>query len=201
MEQASMDVVTRTAVYSAIHHDVQVDFADEDAARAFFNSGGWVGFRIDMDEDNMVQTLQRWRLAQLGVIRMAALKSDSVGSLKLVCDEGDGVIADEGNCGYYGVTTFRRKLWSHMLPVGTQPGTATDTGYVLFELFATKLSLTSMKVEFHITDTTGAAYSNATNTPPFSISCFCLSGRPDPAILYTPVIDHPTVTRLPSTSW
>jgi hypothetical protein len=200
-ESEVASVVTRSSSYVQIHHDVDVTFSSEDAAKAFFNSGGWIGFSIEMNEDNMVQTLQRWRLAQLGIIRMAALKSESTGSLRIQCDVGDGVIADEGNCGFYGAFESRQKMWSHMLPVPTAPGTETDTGYVLFELYATQPTSSTLKLEFQITDNTGLTYSNATNSPPFSITSSCLSGIPDTSIVQSPVIERPVISTSVSTSW
>ena len=188
--------------YAAIHMDALATFASEGDINHFFNSGGWLGFEVDMNEDNMVQTLQHWRLAQLGIIRMCANQSDSTGSLKIVCTTGDNIIEDPGVSGYHGLVLLgRRKLWSHMMPVATEPGTATDTGYILFELFATLMTTTTIKMEFHITDNTGALHSNATNTPPFMAECTFWSGRPNSSLLMNPVISHPTATVLQSSTW
>lgn len=192
---------TRITNYTQIHHDVSITFTSAAHIKSFFNSGGWIGFKIEMDEDNMVQGLQKWRLAQLGVIRMMADRSESTGSLKLVTKTGDGTIASIGNAGFYGRSITRQKLWSDMLPVGTQPGTAIDSGYVLFEMYGTLTSSTTLKLEFWITDTCGTTYSNATNSPPPSIRSTFSTGIPNATILDTPVMAQPSVATLPSTSW
>lgn len=192
---------TRTTNYTQIHHDVSITFTSATHANSFFNSGGWVGFKIDLDEDNMVQGLQKWRLAQLGVIRMMADRSESTGSMKLVTKTGDGTISSTGNAGFYGRSATRQKLWTDMLPIGTQPGTGIDTGYVLFEMYGTLVSSTVLNLEFWITDTSGAVYSNATNSPPPSIRSTFSTGIPNATILDSPVMAQPSVATLPSTSW
>lgn len=200
-DQTSHLSVSHTAPYTSIHHDVRVTFASATAAKAFFNSGGWVGYAFTMKEDNMVQSLQHWRLAQLGIVRFAATLSESIGSMNLRCVDGDGLIAESGNCGYYGIGGSRRKVWSHMMPTGTEPGTEIGAGYVLFEMFASPVSATVFDLEFHITDTSGSFYSNATNSPPFWIRSEVRSGRASSTLLSTPVIAAPTVVTLPSSTW
>jgi hypothetical protein len=192
---------TRTSVYTQVHHDISVTFVSATSAQAFFNSGGYIAYTLALTADNMVQTIQKYALASLGPIRFCAGKTSSTNSVSVVTREGDGVIADLGNCGYYGLSGSRKRVWSYVVPTATQPGTGTNTGYINFEVYSTRISATVFNLEFWITDTSGAVYSNASNSPPPSITSAIQIGTAPSAYFSSPPMVAPTVATLPSTVW
>jgi hypothetical protein len=192
---------THSGVYTQIHRDVSCTFASVAAAKAFFNSGGYVGFKVNITEDNMSQAIQKWRLAELGTIRFGGDRTGSLGNMKLENVDGDGTVAAAGNCGYYGLAAFRKKVWTHMIPVGAQPGTSQTLGFILFEVYCQQMTTTQFNLEFWITDNLGAAYSSATNAPPCLAVIETYTAAANTAALNTPAITRPVIAVLGTSTW
>lgn len=193
--------VLRSTVWQQIHHDVSVLFATANEADSFFNAGGYVGFDFDVLSDNMSQSIQKTVLAELGVVAIRSLDSRSLGGRVIRYSEGNGTSTAVGNNGYQGLTGSRRKIWSHHVAVGSQPGTAATEGIISLEVYATQVSLTNFNLEFWITDNLGVAYSNVVNGPARSIESQIILGQPSTSLLVSPPITLPTISTLPSTIW
>jgi hypothetical protein len=193
---------TRNGSWVTIHHDINIAFADINAANTFFNAGGWIGFSFSVSDDNTMQSIQKARLGQLGIIRFAADFSESVGGLRIRYENGNGEAVTIGNCGYYGLTNSIQTVWSDTLFSGTEPSLSPDTALIEFKLLARRINGSQLELQFWISDSSATAYNSHSSGlgPPSapSITSFPMFGTPPSSIMTVPT---PTITTAPSTSW
>lgn len=191
---------TRVSNWSDIQWDLQLAWADVNTMRAFFNGGGWVGFKADITPNNYVQAVQEKILSNLGVIRMNAFASESIGSMKIAWEEGDGALTDFGNCGFLGLGPGDKTVWSYAAVAASGAGMQSQEGVVTFRIVARRVGPT-IQFSFRVQDTSLAEYINDTKggTPSFSISF--LSGRPTNGVISANPLPHPTYVELPSSTW
>jgi hypothetical protein len=188
-------------VWSTLNYDIQVDFTTADELKAFFNAGGWIGFDTSVVPDNYVQRTQQVELEQLDTIRMTARTSESTGLRKMSIEYGDGVITDGGCAGVYGLTAVTRTVWSSTLVSASGTGSTQYDGTIRFSMDAYQSSPTTIVVSFIVVDNSDPAYINDTEGGAPSFQIQAVTGRADPAILFSPSHAHPTVTVLGTTSW
>lgn len=192
--------VTHAGAWDSLSYDVSVAFPSVDAMRGFFNSGGWLGFRLSVVPDNYVQTLHAKLLASLGTIALRGGLSESLGSTKVQWVDGDGVQTSGGNCGFVGVTGATKTLWSHSVIAASATGMDAIDGVITYSLQASVSGATLM-LSFNITDTSSTEFITDSKGGSPSISIRAQTGRASPGILSSPVVGHPTVTTLPSSVW
>lgn len=195
------NTATHSGVWSSLNYDISVSFVSPDAMRGFFNAGGWIGFDTQVTPDNYVQMTQRVELEQLDTIRMKAATTESTGLKRFVMEYGDGLITDLGNAGLYGLTGTSRRIWAYAFVSGSGTGATQPNGTIEFAVEAYQSSASSVALSFSVLDSSDPAYINDTEggSPQFVIQA--VTGRPDPAVIFSPSFVHPTVTVLGTTVW
>lgn len=200
--------------WSQIHHDIDINFSTTAQAQTFFNSGGYLGFALRCTAKNYTQSIQRALYSQLGTIRFTGFQSDSIGALKLVYIDGDGVNTDFGNCGFYGLSGSRRRVFAHRVPLGTDTSKQPDSESIMLEMYATGLSATHIKLEIWITDSSGTPYYDFPLSDPAygsygmlsllagtSITSQVVYGMAPTSILNNPAMATPSIATSPSSQW
>lgn len=192
--------LTRTTPWSDIQLDANFTWANVNTMRAFFNAGGWIGFKADITSDNYTQAVQEKVLSNLGMLRMGAARSESSGSLKIQWDEGDGELTDFGTCGFIGLNTDYKTVWSYAFVVATSAGMNSQEGVVTLSIQARRNG-PSVDVRFRVQDTSLVEYVNDSKggVPRFDITL--RTGRPSAGLISNNPLPHPTITQLPSTNW
>lgn len=201
----SLDVMTRTAVvrnatWSDIHYDSLFVFANEDVMRGYFNAGGWLGVKLSVVEDNYVQAIHARMLASLGTIAVRASKSESQGPMRIEWTDGDGVSVGAGNCGFLGLNSTPKTIWSHSVVAASATGMEAIDGVITYSLQAS-ISGGTFMLSFRVKDTSMSEFINDTKGGSPSIRIQAQSARPSPGIINTPTVAHPTHSNLPSTVW
>lgn len=205
---------TLSNYWTQVHHDIDVNFSNVNDAKVFFNSGGYIGFAVRCSAKNYTQSIQRAMLSQLGTIRFAGTLSESLGPLRITYRDGDGISADFGNCGFYGLSGSRRRVFFHRLPLGTEASKQPDSECLSVEMYATSLSVTHFKLEIWITDSSGSPYYNYPQSDPGYgsygldsllantwIQSTVLYGKAPITLLGSPGIPTPSIATSPSTQW
>lgn len=199
--------------WTQLHHDIDVNFSTVTDAQMFFNSGGYIGFALKSTAKNYTQSIQRFLFSQLGVIRFTGFQSDSIGPLSITYRDGDGVNTDFGNCGFYGLSGSRRRVFHHRAALGTPTHKQPDSESIMIEMYATSLSATHFKLEMWITDSSGTPYFDFPLSDPAYGSYgsgSLLAGTTAisqvvygkaPTSLLTNGIPTPSIATSPSTQW
>ena len=200
-EQQLHSTLTRVTPWPAVNKDVRYTFPSAAELEAYFNGGGWLGFAVEADNDNYVQRVQEIALAQLQIIKLGAASAESTGPLKVRYEYGDLTNTDPGNSGMWGLTNTLKKVWSYTIVSSSGTGATATQGLIEFALWAARVSPTEIDVSFVITDNSDPSYTNDTEGGAPRLAASAISGRPDPAILTTPAIPHPTAVVLGTTSW
>lgn len=202
---SSTDVMSHTTIsratpWSDIQWDLQLTWPSVDMMRAFFNAGGWVGFKADITPNNYVQAVQEKILSNLGQICLRGYCSESTGSFKVKWEDGDGELTDFGNCGFLGLSSGDKTVWSYAAVAATSAGTQTQEGVVTFQIQAHRSGPTLM-LRFRVQDTSLVEFINDSKggVPRFDLTF--MSGRPSNGIISDNPIPHPSYVQLPSTNW
>ena len=200
--------------WTQVHHDIDINFSNLTDAQIFFNSGGYIGFALRCTAKNYTQSIQRSLFSQLGTIRFTGFQSDSIGPMKLTYVDGDGINTDFGNCGFYGLSGSRRRVFAHRVPLGTDTSKQPDSESAMIEMYATGLSSTHIKLEIWVTDSSGAPYYNFPLSDPAygsygmlsllantSITSQVVYATAPVSILASPVVATPSIATSPSSQW
>jgi len=193
------ETLERNSTWSDIQCDSEFIFSDESTMRSFFNAGGWVGFQLSVTPDNYTQQVQGNMLSQLGLIRFNATKAESTGPLKVIWEDGDGSVTDVGNCGFLGLNTGWKTIWSFTVVAATGTGAVSEEGVVQFSMRARRDGPTLM-VGFTVQDRGREEYVEDTKGGVPSILCTVSTGRPAAVISDTPLL-HPQFSSSPTTNW
>jgi len=183
---------TRTSTWANLSLEVNFTFGSETHRRAFFNAGGWLGFRVDITADNYVQAIQEAVFSQLQNICLGAARTFTTGALRLEFVDGDGDLTGSGNLGYYGLTTSYKKVFFHRVPLGVGGGTTSSSGYLDITLNSRLVGVNQVQLRLNIDDRSGSSYSNFSAGGARSISGVVLTAIPNPALLDTPGVAHPS---------
>lgn len=192
--------ISRDTPWSDIQWDLQLTWPSVAMMQAFFNAGGWVGFKADLTSNNYVQAVQEKILSNLGMIRLCGYKSESTGSMKIEWENGDGELTDFGNCGFLGLSNGDKTIWSYAAVAATSAGKQSQEGVVTFQIQASR-SGPNLMVRFRVQDTSLDEFINDSKggVPRFDMTL--VTGRPSSGIISDNPIPHPTFTQLPSTNW
>lgn len=184
-----------------LSYDTTLTFSSVASMKAFFNSGGWVGFRCLITPNNFAQRVQQLVLESLGSIVMKASFCESTGSFRIRHENGSGPMVSGGNLGFLGLTNAPRVVWNHSIPISSGDSTNQSEGFIHFRVQASMSSTTAIDLSFIVIDESSPSFSSQSDggTPSFEVRL--QAARPNPAILSTPVIAFPVPSVKPSTNW
>jgi len=194
------ETVTRLSYWSNINLDAQYTFVDEVTMRAFFNAGGWVGFRLNVVPDNYTQAVQAQALSALGTIRMNAAISESIGSLKVRWEDGDGALTDVGNCGFLGLNASWKTIWSYSFVSATGVGAISDEGVVTYRLRGKRVG-PILTMRFEVVDSGRPEFIEDTKGGSPSISGTLVTSRPSSGLLSDNPLVHPDYEVADTSDW
>lgn len=191
---------THSGAWTELNLDAELTFDDEVTMKAFFNAGGWIGFRASVVPDNYTQAVQAQALSALGTIRMNAYSCESMGSLKIMWEDGDGSLTDIGNCGFIGLNAGWKTIWSYSFIAATGVGALATEGVVTYQLRARKDGPTLI-LSFVVEDNGRSEFVNDTAGGVPQIQATLVTGRPSSGIISETPLAHPAFAILPSSNW
>jgi hypothetical protein len=200
-ENSPLATRTHVGTWQNINLDYALDFASASAMAAFFNSGGWLGFDMRIQDDNYVQTAQKFVFSEIDKIKMSALLTESTGARKIGSDLGNAVTTSTGSTGYFSLNAVTRTVFSHTFFLSLLSKTLGGVDYITVSMDATKPTATQIILSLKVQDLSGALYSLTSNGGPASITAQLFGGRADSAILIDNVSPYPVPTLLGTTSW
>lgn len=148
-----------TGPWEQKHLDILVTFPSATSARAFFNAGGNIAFRVRSSRPDYVYSIAQRLFEMLSTLVFRAQDVISAGPLQIRYEGGEGIVTDAGNttgffsgAGFYGLEATRRKVFSYMVPLG---GTAVGRldEVLMVEIFSQRISATQFRLELWVTQT------------------------------------------------
>jgi hypothetical protein len=199
-DQLERATISHAGPWDSLHLDTEFAFVDEVSMRAFFNAGGWLGFKLNVVPDNYTQLVQANTLSALGMIRLTAAGSDNLGSLKIQWEEGDGVLTDIGNCGFLGLTGGWKTLWTYSFVASTGVGAFADEGTVTYRLQGMRIG-PILTLRFEVSDTGRQEFVNDSGGGNPFIHITVVTARPSAGLISDTPLVHPDYSVLPSSVW
>ena len=188
--------ITRTTSWAQVSLETEFNFGSDAVMKAYFNAGGWTGFRVDITPDNYVQSIQEVMTTQLGYICMRAANCLSTGPMKIDYHYGDGDLTDPGNAGFYGLTSTYKRIFQHRVPTGMGDGLGKLSGLISLIVSARISGTGKIAMMVELSDSSLANSVNHSNGGTLTLDGVCATGRPDAALVNSPGLTHPTVTVL-----